>query len=100
MQYSIRKLENSDLAAVIELAKQIYTIDVDDSKYPKFQVGLLLDDEENREKFFTLFMLPEHYKNFTQRQSYGIYEDDVLISAVGVRRYDHMPCWEIRRAHV
>lgn len=97
MQYSLNLLEHSSLPLIVELANEIYNSEhTTDDRYPKFQVGMLLDDSDNREKFFSMFVLPPQYAGFTQRRAYGVYDsNNVLIAAVGVRRYDHLPSWSI-----
>lgn len=95
MQYSIKPLDHDQLEVVTKLANEIYN-GLDEDKYPDFRVGYDINAEENREKFFGMFMLPAHFIGFTQRRAYGVFdENNQLISAVGVRRYDHMPCWSL-----
>jgi hypothetical protein len=95
MQYSIKPLDHDQIGAVTKLANEIYN-GLDEDKYPDFRVGYDINAEENREKYFTMFMLPSHFVGFNQRRAYGVFDDnDRLISAVGVRRYDHFPCWSL-----
>ncbi len=95
MQYSIKPLNHDQLDVVTKLANEIYN-GLDEDKYPDFRVGYDINAEENREKYFGMFMLPPHFIGFTQRRAYGVFdENNQLISAVGVRRYSHMPCWSV-----
>jgi hypothetical protein len=95
MQYHLKALEDTSLPMVLSLASEIYN-GVDEDKYPDFRVGYDINAESNREKFFSMFMLSPAYIGFTQRRSYGVFdENETLIAAVGVRRYDHFPCWSL-----
>ncbi len=95
MQYYLKPLEHAQLHQVLTLATEIYN-GVDDDKYPDFRVGYDINAEENREKFFSMFMLDPKFKGFTQRRAYGVFDEtEKLIAAVGVRRYDHFPCWSL-----
>ena len=91
--FELKLLANQDIGLVTDLASKIYEGE-NSEKYPEFRMGHDLNLEKEREKYFTAFMLPERFKNFNQRRAYGIYQDDKLVSAVGVRRHQApFPSW-------
>ena len=91
--YKLKQFDNTNLEVVLNLATTIYD-NTDPDKYPDFRVGFDIDQVKEREKFFNMFMLdPEKFKNCSQRATYGVYNGDKLISAVGVRRLPHSPSW-------
>jgi len=91
--YELKQFNHTNLQQVLELADSIYD-GVDPSKYPDFRVGFDIDQVKEREKFFRMFMLdPKKFKNFSQRACWGVYKNNKLISAVGVRRLPHSPSW-------
>ena len=95
MSYHLRVLEFADHQSVVDLANEIYN-GVDQNKYPDFRVGFDVNETSNREKFFRMFMLDPRFLEFKQRRAFGLYDkENKLISVVGVRRYDHMPCWSL-----
>lgn len=95
MSYSLIKIDQSKLTELLDFAQYVYEHDSDKS-YPEFKFTTDIDEAGKRKKYYSAFVLPAEFDNNNIRQAYAVVnETGELCAAVGVRRFEHWPCWSV-----
>lgn len=95
MSYSLIKLDQSNLSELLDFAQRVYDTKNSDA-YPEFKFTTDIDEAGKRKKYYSAFVLPAEFNNNNIRQAYTVIDaNGNICAAVGVRRFEHWPCWSV-----
>jgi len=95
MPYSLITLDQSKLPLLLNFDQYVFS-NKNINDYPDFRLTADIDDTEKRKRYYSAFVLPAKFENNNIRQAYAVVDErGKTWAAVGVRRFEHWPCWSV-----